>query len=166
MFDVKTKQTLFVVIALVVVIVLFYASDLINLTYKDGIVLDFDSYSERLAPEENRDPLLDGGVMVRDEVLGQGEGVSLGSTVVINYVGYLEDGTVFDDFFEEQATVEFEVGAGKVIDGMEAGVLGMKVGGKRSILIKPEFAYNGHEFGEIPANSSVIFDVVLVAVQS
>ncbi len=165
MFDIKTKQTLFVVLALVVVVVLFSSGDFIQITNNSGFALDFVDSPEK-GTESAVASFLDGGVLIQDEVVGSGVEALPGSVVVINYIGYLEDGTVFDDFFEKESTVEFEVGAGKVIKGVEAGVLGMKVGGKRSIFIKPQFGYGEKEFGEIPASSNVIFDVVLVDVQS
>lgn len=101
---------------------------------------------------------------VTDEVVGTGAEATTGSTVSVEYTGMLADGTVFDSSVGRQPLV-FRLGEGRVISGWEQGLLGMKVGGKRQLIIPPDMAYGAQANGPIPANSTLIFDVELVGVQ-
>ncbi len=92
-----------------------------------------------------------------------------GDTLVMNYTGRLTNGTVFDSNvdpkFSHVQPFTFTLGAGQVIKGWDEGLLGMKVGEKRTLTIPPEKAYGSRAIGSIPANSTLIFDVELVAIK-
>ncbi len=92
-----------------------------------------------------------------------------GDILVMNYTGRLTDGTVFDSNvdpkFSHVQPFEFTLGAGQVIAGWDEGLLGMKVGEKKTLTIAPEKAYGNRAIGSIPANSTLIFDVELVAIK-
>jgi len=92
-----------------------------------------------------------------------------GDTLVMNYTGRLVDGTVFDSNvdpkFNHVQPFEFTLGAGQVIAGWDEGLLGMKVGEKKTLTIAPEKAYGNRAIGSIPANSTLIFEVELVAIK-
>jgi len=101
-----------------------------------------------------------------DEVTGTGAVATAGKTVTVNYVGMLPDGTVFDASANHGQPFSFTLGAGQVIKGWDQGVEGMKVGGKRQLIIPPALAYGNQEVGGvIPANSTLIFEIELVNVQ-
>ncbi|KND50834.1 MAG: FK506-binding protein 2 [Parcubacteria bacterium C7867-007] len=104
---------------------------------------------------------------VTDVVVGTGAEATAGKTVTVNYVGMLPDGTVFDASANHGTTgFSFPLGAGRVIKGWDQGVAGMKVGGKRHLVIPPELAYGNQAVGGvIPANATLVFDVELVNVQ-
>ena len=104
------------------------------------------------------------GLVVQDEVVGTGAEAAIGDTVTVNYTGKLEDGTVFDTSVGKPPFPPFVLGAGFVIPGWDQGLVGMKVGGKRLLIIPPELAYGGQVNGPIPANSTLIFEVELVKV--
>jgi len=104
-------------------------------------------------------------VGVQDTVVGTGKEAAAGSTVTVNYTGALTDGTVFDSSIPRGEPFVFKLGEGKVIPGWEAGLLGMKEGGKRVLVIPPQFAYGSQDYGPIPANSTLIFEVELLKVQ-
>ncbi|MFK7987187.1 MAG: FKBP-type peptidyl-prolyl cis-trans isomerase [Sandaracinaceae bacterium] len=98
------------------------------------------------------------------EVGGGAEAVS-GNRVEVHYTGCLTDGTKFDSSLDRGQPFGFQLGAGQVIKGWDQGVAGMKVGGKRKLTIPPELAYGERGFpGAIPPNSTLVFDVELVAV--
>jgi FKBP-type peptidyl-prolyl cis-trans isomerase len=98
--------------------------------------------------------------------VGSGVEAKAGSTLAMNYVGYLPDGTKFDSSCDRGQPFAVQIGAGQVIKGWDQGIPGMKVGGKRRLLIPSELAYGSQSpGGVIPANSPLIFDVELVAVQ-
>ncbi len=92
-----------------------------------------------------------------------------GDTLVMNYTGHLENGTVFDSNvdpkFGHVQPFEFTLGAGQVIAGWDEGLVGMKVGEKKTLTIAPEKAYGNRAIGSIPANSTLIFDVELVGIK-
>ena len=103
---------------------------------------------------------------ITDTVVGTGAEAVPGSTVSVNYTGALPDGTVFDASANHGGAFSFPLGAGQVIRGWDQGVAGMKVGGKRRLVIPPGLAYGDQAVGGvIPANATLVFDVELVSVQ-
>lgn len=100
------------------------------------------------------------GLVVQDQEVGTGATVQPGDTIVVNYVGKLQDGTVFDS----ANGVSFQIGVGRVIPGWDQGLQGMKVGGKRLLIIPPALAYGASGSGPIPPNATLIFQVELVKV--
>lgn len=102
---------------------------------------------------------------VTDEVAGTGEAAKAGDTVTVNYVGALPDGTVFDASAKHGQSFSFKLGAGQVISGWDQGLIGMKVGGKRSLIIPPDMAYGAQGAGGvIPPNATLLFEVELVKI--
>ena len=94
-----------------------------------------------------------------------------GDLVSMNYTGKLEDGTVFDSNidpkFNHVEPFDFVLGAGQVIPGWDKGILGMKVGEKKTLVILPEDAYGANGVGGvIPPNATLIFDVEVLAVKN
>ncbi len=112
--------------------------------------------------------LADGKLKVVTSVEGSGSASRIGDNVTVNYTGTLVDGTKFDSnidpAFSHVEPFSFKLGEGRVIQGWELGVLGMKVGEKRTLTIAPELGYGAASNGIIPANATLIFDVELVAV--
>lgn len=104
------------------------------------------------------------GLGIEDAVLGEGDAVKEGDTVKVHYTGLLKDGKVFDSSKERHEPFEFTVGAGDVIKGWEEGLVGMKKGGKRLLTIPPELAYGDREIGDIPANSTLYFEIELLEI--
>ena len=109
-------------------------------------------------------PAANAGLIVQDEVIGTGAEAVVGSLVSVQYTGKLENGTVFDTS-AGKAPIQFPLGQGYVIPGWELGITGMKVGGKRLLIIPPSLAYGDNANGPIPANSTLIFEVELVGVK-
>lgn len=104
-------------------------------------------------------------VKVDDVQLGQGLEALRYSVVEVHYTGRLEDGKVFDSSVERGQPFGFTLGAGQVIPGWDIGVQGMKVGGKRTLVIPPELAYGkAGAGGVIPPNARLTFDIELLAV--
>lgn len=105
------------------------------------------------------------GVQIQDEVVGTGDIAVAGDTISVNYSGKLDNGKVFDSSYDRGQPITFVLGVGQVIKGWDQGVVGMRVGGKRKLIISPEFGYGTSAYGPIPANSTLIFDVELMGVQ-
>jgi len=93
--------------------------------------------------------------------LGSGSEASPGSVVSVHYTGSFPDGTTFDSSAGRDPLI-FTIGAGEVIKGFEDGILGMKEGGKRKIVVPPALGYGSQEVGPIPANSTLVFEIELV----
>ncbi|MCC7160454.1 FKBP-type peptidyl-prolyl cis-trans isomerase [Candidatus Nomurabacteria bacterium] len=99
-----------------------------------------------------------------------GEVAKVGDVVSMNYTGRLENGTVFDSNvdpkFKHVEPFVFNLGAGQVIAGWDKGIVGMKVGEKKTLTIAPEDGYGANGVpGVIPPNSTLIFDVELLAIK-
>jgi FKBP-type peptidyl-prolyl cis-trans isomerase len=99
-----------------------------------------------------------------DEVVGTGAEAVAGKSVTVNYTGTLENGTVFDSSYSRNQPFTFTLGTGQVIKGWDEGVVGMKVGGKRKLVIPPSLGYGDQSAGTIPPNSTLIFVIQLVSV--
>lgn len=104
-------------------------------------------------------------VQISDETVGTGAEAVIGSTVAVQYTGMFTNGTVFDSSIPRGQPLSFKVGDPGLIKGFTAGVLGMKVGGKRKVTIPPELGYGSAAYGPIPANSTLIFELELVSVK-
>jgi peptidylprolyl isomerase len=116
---------------------------------------------EITAPKER---ITDSGLRITDLVVGEGAEAASGQNVVVNYRGTLENGTEFDKSYG-RGPFSFPLGAGRVIRGWDEGVAGMKVGGKRRLVIPPELGYGSRGAGGvIPPDATLIFDVELVRV--
>ncbi len=105
------------------------------------------------------------GLRITDLVIGNGEEAVEGKNVTVNYRGTLENGKEFDSSYG-RAPFPFPLGAGRVIKGWDEGVAGMKVGGKRELVIPPSLAYGERGAGGvIPPNATLIFEVELLSVK-
>lgn len=108
-----------------------------------------------------------------DQVVGTGAVAKSGDTVEVNYTGWLYDaqakdhhGKKFDSSFDHGGTFTFPLGAGQVIKGWDEGVVGMKVGGKRTLLLPSSMGYGSRGAGsDIPPNAALVFDVELVSIK-
>ncbi len=101
-----------------------------------------------------------GVLQSQDIVVGTGATAVAGDTVTVSYVGSFTNGTVFDS----GTLPPFRVGTGSVIKGFDDGIIGMRVGGKRHLIIPPNLGYGSQANGPIPANSTLVFDVTLLAI--
>ena len=97
---------------------------------------------------------------------GTGEECKNGDTVSVHYTGTLTDGTKFDSSVDRGQPFSFALGAGQVIKGWDLGVLGMKIGEQRRLVIPPELGYGvaGAGGGKIPSNATLIFEVELLEI--
>jgi hypothetical protein len=97
--------------------------------------------------------------------IGDGTAAEAGKTVVVHYRGWLTNGQQFDESYARGKPYSFVIGEHRVILGWEEAIMGMKVGGKRRFIIPPAVGYGAQEQNGIPANSLLVFDVELLAVQ-
>jgi FKBP-type peptidyl-prolyl cis-trans isomerase len=103
------------------------------------------------------------GLRYIDIRTGSGDTASPGRIAEVNYTGYLLDGTVFDTSCPSNRAVLWAiVGGSDLIAGFDLGMMGMRPGGVRRLIIPPELGYGSNDVGIIPANSTLIFDVQLI----
>lgn len=100
-----------------------------------------------------------------DLAAGSGASVGAGSKVTLNYRGWLTNGNLFDESYSKGRALAFTIGEHKVIPGFEQGMVGMKAGGKRRLIIPPAAGYGEKAVGSIPAGSVLVFDVELIEVK-
>ena len=113
------------------------------------------------APKERTTP---SGLRITDLVIGDGAEANAGQTVAVNYRGTLANGTEFDSSYG-RGPFSFPLGGGRVIQGWDEGVAGMKVGGKRKLVIPPDLAYGDRGAGGvIPPNATLTFEVELLRI--
>ena len=106
------------------------------------------------------------GLKYIDEVVGAGASPQTGQTVIVNYTGWLENGTKFDSSIDRGQPLRFRIGVDPIIKGWVEGLMTMKVGGKRKLIVPPGLAYGARGAGGvIPPNATLIFDVELLGVQ-
>lgn len=113
------------------------------------------------------------GLTKTDVKVGSGAEAVTGKVVAVHYTGWLYDekaadkkGAKFDSSLDRGAPFEFPLGGGRVIKGWDEGVVGMKVGGQRTLIIAPEYGYGARGAGGvIPPNATLLFDVELLDVK-
>ena len=110
---------------------------------------------------------LENGLLIEDIVVGVGNEAKDHNKVVVNYTGTLENGSIFDSSLKPgRDPFTFTLGVGSVIKGWDQGVKGMKVGGKRKLVIPPELGYGDKGAGNvIPPNTTLYFEVELLEVE-
>ncbi len=98
---------------------------------------------------------------------GTGTEIVNHSKIKVHYIGKLEDGTEFDSSYKRGKPFIFQIGNNQVILGWEKGLMGMKVGGKRTLIIPPELAYGEKGASDlIPSNSTLTFEIEIIDVLS
>ena len=106
------------------------------------------------------------GLYTQDLTVGTGDVAENGDSVQVHYSGWLPNGFLFDSSRNPgREPFEFRIGAHRVIPGWEEGVAGMKVGGKRKLVIPANLGYGSSGVGPIPPNSVLVFDVELLAIK-
>lgn len=103
------------------------------------------------------------GVYIKDLMVGNGAEVGANKVISVRYQGWLTDGTRFDHNLEPRALFQLVLGQRRVIEGWEEGIPGMKVGGKRLLVIPPSLGYGTQANGPIPANSVLVFQVEVIS---
>lgn len=118
------------------------------------------------APRGPRQQTSSGGLVIEDLVMGTGDAAITGKRVTVHYVGTFADGRKFDSSYDHGQPFTFNLGAREVIKGWDQGVVGMKIGGKRRLLIPAQLAYGSRGAGEtIPPNTPLVFEIELLDVK-
>jgi len=114
---------------------------------------------------EGKEVTTSSGLQYVDLKVGTGATAQAGQTVTVHYTGWLENGKKFDSSVDRGQPFSFPLGAGRVIKGWDEGVQGMKVGGKRKLIIPSALGYGARGAGgAIPPHATLIFEVELLGV--
>jgi len=105
------------------------------------------------------------GLRYEDIIVGTGPSPQPGQDVTVHYTGTLVDGTKFDSSHDHGGPLTIKIGVGLVIKGWDEGVMSMKVGGKRKLVIPPQIGYGARRMGDIPPNSTLVFEIELLGVK-
>ncbi len=117
-------------------------------------------------PSASKEVTMPDGLKYTDDQVGTGTEAQAGKTVSVHYTGWLLDGTKFDSSKDRNQPFSFPLGRGQVIKGWDEGVAGMKVGGKRTLVIPPDLGYGARGAGGvIPPNATLKFEVELLDVK-
>lgn len=120
---------------------------------------------QKMTTETKKTITTETGLKYIDIKEGTGPTPVAGNIVEVHYTGTLENGKKFDCSLDRGEPIRFHIGQGVVIKGWDEGIMSMKVGGKRTLIIPAELGYGTREIpGVIPANSTLIFDVELISI--
>jgi FKBP-type peptidyl-prolyl cis-trans isomerase len=103
-------------------------------------------------------------LIVDDVIFGTGDEVKVGDTVTVHYIGTLQNGQEFDNSNKRGTPFTFTVGEGKVIKGWEEGIVGLKKGGKRILVVPSDLCYGDKGYGPIPGGANLVFAVDLLEI--
>ena len=114
--------------------------------------------------DSNKEIVTASGLKYVDLKVGEGDEAKAGKVVEVHYTGWLENGTKFDSSHDRGEPLKFKLGVGQVIKGWDEGVAGMRVGGKRKLIIPAALGYGKQGAGGvIPPNANLVFEVELLS---
>jgi FKBP-type peptidyl-prolyl cis-trans isomerase FkpA len=149
----------------------FLALTLVSLAVAASVACSQTTPSTTAAPQNapapaSKEITMADGLKYTDDQVGTGTEAQAGKTVSVHYTGWLLDGTKFDSSKDRNQPFSFPLGSGQVIKGWDEGVAGMKVGGKRTLVIPPDLGYGARGAGGvIPPNATLKFEVELLDVK-
>jgi FKBP-type peptidyl-prolyl cis-trans isomerase FkpA len=131
-----------------------------------GVATEQLTFAPSLAVELGMMTSTASGLYHQDLRLGEGREARAGDRVAVHYAGWLPDGNLFDSTVPPTDPVRFTIGRGEVIRGWEEGVVGMRAGGARRLVVPPNLAYGSRGLpGAIPRNATLVFQIELVEVE-
>jgi FKBP-type peptidyl-prolyl cis-trans isomerase len=104
------------------------------------------------------------GLYYKDSIVGTGTAAASLDSIRVHYIGWLANAQQFDNSFQNGSPIAFRLSRGRVIAGWDEGIVNMRAGGWRKLVIPPSLGYGGSSQGPIPGNSILVFNVQLVSV--
>ncbi len=159
------REWIAVALALVVALFMFFGGSIASIFSPETVVNQISNTTQNTEQPQMNNISTVPGLEIYDVTVGTGVEAKAGTTVTAHYTGTLTNGQKFDSSVDRGQPFSFALGAGQVIQGWDVGIQGMKVGGKRRLVISPELGYGNRAIGAIPANSTLVFDVELLGVK-
>ena len=160
--NLKKEQFIAVLVALVVITIFFISNPLSNLFGGSQP----NNQQANVESSATSTPSSIEGLQTTDIKVGTGAEIKAGQIAQVLYVGSFLDSKVFDSSAQHgNKPIEFTVGQGQVVKGLDMGIIGMKVGGVRKMIISPELGYGAQGNPVIPANSTLMFEITLVGIK-
>jgi FKBP-type peptidyl-prolyl cis-trans isomerase len=130
------------------------------------VPIEQTTFAATLNVDLSQSTKLPSGMYIRELQVGTGDAVTSSSTVTTYYEGFLSNGNRFDYTLSPSTPYgPFKLGTNSVIEGWDLGLVGMKVGGKRQLIIPPDLGYGPYGFREVPSNAVLVFNVEIVSAQ-
>ena len=123
----------------------------------------FGDFDEKPAKPPGKPIVTASGIQFQDLEEGFGLSPSIDRLVMVHYTGYLSGGGKFESSRDKGIPIAFIVGKGQMIRGLEEGIMGMKVGGKRKLIIPPALGYGSQSHGNVRPNSTLTYEVELLS---
>lgn len=134
-------------------------------TPRPAVPIEETTFAPALGVDLAASTKLPSGLYYRDITPGTGTILAAGQTVGVRYVGSFANGNEFDSNPAPEDVFSFPLGSGRVIEGWDVGLVGMKVGGRRQLIIPPALGYGPYDYRTIPGNSVLVFTVDVVSAQ-
>lgn len=134
-------------------------------TAPEAVPIESATFASALGVNLSASTKTPAGLYYRDLTVGTGPTIAAGQRVSVRYTGWLTNGQQFDSNVSSSELLEFQLGAGRLIPGFEQGVQGMRVGGRRQIIVPPSLGYGPGGAGPIPGNAILVFNVEVVSVR-
>ena len=150
------KKTMIAVVIAVILIGMLIGGGLVK-----GLFTSADNKTQETTMQQDEKTQ----IQSQDIKVGTGDVAVAGKEVTVHYTGVFADGKKFDSSIDRGEPFKFILGSGMVIKGWDIGVEGMKVGGKRVLIVPPQLGYGDKDYGPIPANSTLIFEIELLGVK-
>lgn len=123
-------------------------------------------YAPALGIDFSEMRMLPSGLWIKDDLVGTGAEAAATAPVTVHYTGFFSDGTIFDSSRPQNQPFRVTLGQGNVIPGWDQGIPGMRVGGRRVLVIPPQLGYGEQGYpGAIPPNAVLVFQVELLATE-
>lgn len=166
MNKITRNQWIAVAVALVVVGVGYVAGGSLFSMFGNSDESNMSMNNDQMTANTSDAMVPPAGLEITDVTVGTGAEAKSGNTVTLNYTGAFTDGQIFDASANHGQPISFVLGSGQVIKGWDQGIVGMKVGGKRHLVIPSDLAYGDMGYpGAIPPKATLIFDVELLEVK-
>lgn len=170
------KNIGFVILSLILVVVIIAVFVYLNSRKKQAVSTEVENItqdatigkdSEEIKPSSPSEQIMEvEELKIEDLQGGSGDEVRVGDTVLVHYSGFLTNGTKFDSSLDRNEPFSFTIGEGSVIQGWEQGLVGMRIGGKRKLIIPPDLAYGNQGAGNvIPPNATLVFEIELLQIK-
>ncbi len=166
MAKLNQKQWIAVTVALVVIAIFYFTGENLVSFFNSQVSPSEEQNINSMNTTDESFSSSVAGYEATDIVVGTGAEAVPGKLVTVNYSGAFTDGKVFDSSYGRGVPFQFTLGAGQVISGWDKGVAGMKVGGKRRLVLPSDLAYGPNGVpGAIPPNATLVFEVELLKVE-